>query len=405
MDKTRRERFPRFLSSFYNAQHARRVALALFMLILCLCPERYHWKLIPGYAAAFRRLGIEFFCVGEGLPFDAPTQEILKLCPGRPTWIFHFESGLPLLPQGLEKCEIPTLCFHVDTYAFTRRRVRWSYLFDHVVVFHPGYDSIFSEAGHPGAFLLPHAVQREFFDGPELPREFEIGWVGQVSGPNYRSRGELLPRLAAMFRTNNWARPHTLEEVAGVYQRSRIVVNIGRDDFPQDANQRVFEAMASGALLLTSLPTELTELGFQEGTHFVAYRQESEIVSLVQKYLQDGRNRAHRFGRARESTARTHLRPARRPAPRASQTGGRVAPGSCPLLARIASPTDGPGFLRRPRPPSLCFHAIPPDCRPRLSRDNRRRRLVDSRLGPESPLPLLALNAGDFLGVMEKRTL
>jgi glycosyltransferase involved in cell wall biosynthesis len=328
-DKTRRKGFSRFLGSFYNAQHVRRVALALFMLILCLCPERYHWKLIPGYAAAFRRLGIEFFCVGEGLPFDAPTQEILKLCPGRPTWIFHFESGLPLLPQGLEKCEIPTLCFHVDTYAFTRRRVRWSYLFDHVVVFHPGYDSIFSEAGHPGAFLLPHAVQREFFDGPELPREFEIGWVGQVSGPNYRSRGELLPRLAAMFRTNNWARPHTLEEVAGVYQRSRIVVNIGRDDFPQDANQRVFEAMASGALLLTSLPTELTELGFQEGTHFVAYRRESEIVSLVHKYLQDERNRARiaSAGRAKVLDEHTYDQRAVQLLAHLKQAGGeRLAP-------------------------------------------------------------------------------
>ena len=30
------------------------------MTILCLCREQHHWKLIPGYADAFRRHGIEF---------------------------------------------------------------------------------------------------------------------------------------------------------------------------------------------------------------------------------------------------------------------------------------------------------------------------------------------------------
>jgi Glycosyl transferases group 1 len=267
------------------------------MLILCLCPEQYHWKLIPGYAEAFRGLGIEFFCTGDQLRFDAPLDEVLKLCPSRPSWIFHFESGLPLLPQGLEKSEIPTVCFQPDTYSFTERRIRWSYLFDHVAVFHPGYEQIFAEAGHPGAFLLPHAVRREYFEGPELPREFEIGWIGQAGGAIYGRRAEWLPKLAAAFRTNDWSRTYSLQEVAEVYRRSRIVVNIGRDDFPQDANLRVFEALASGALLLTSVPTELSELGFREGEHFVGYRQETEMIPLVRKYLADEQTRS-RIGKA-----------------------------------------------------------------------------------------------------------
>jgi Glycosyl transferases group 1 len=270
------------------------------MLILCLCPEQYHWKLIPGYAAAFRKLGINFFCTGDKFPFDEPLDEILKVCPEPPSWIFHFESGLPLLPQGLEKSEIPTVCFHPDTYAFTRKRVRWSYLFDHVAVFHPGYEKIFRKAGHPGAFVLPHAIRRELYDGPELERQYEIGWVGQVSGPHYLRRTEWLPKLASSFQTNDWSRTYTLAEVAEVYRRSRIVVNIGRDDYPRDANMRVFEAMASGALLFTSLPTELSELGFEQGVHFIGYRHEREIIPLVKKYLQDeqSRRRIAEAGRA-----------------------------------------------------------------------------------------------------------
>jgi len=276
------------------------------MLILCLCPEQYHWKLISGYAAAFRGLGIEFFCTGDKLRFDAPLDEILELCPSPPSWIFHFESGLPLLPQGLEKSNISTVCFHADTYAFTHKRIRWSYLFDHVAVFHPGYDKLFARAGHAGAFLLPFAVRRELFDCPEIPREFEVGWVGQTSGPIYHRRSVWLPRLSAEFHSNDFSQHYSVEEVADIYRRSRIVVNIARDDYPQDANLRVFEVLASGALLVTSLPSELTQLGFQEGVHFIGYHDESEILPLVRKFLGDEHKRARIVAAARTKTLAEH---------------------------------------------------------------------------------------------------
>ena len=269
------------------------------MTILCLCREEHHWKLIPGYAEAFRRRGMEFFCVDDSIPFDAGFEDVLRTCPKTPSAIFHFESTHPLFPIGLERSDIPTVCFHPDAYAFTERRIRWSSVFDHAAVFHPGYENRFARDGHRGAFLLPHAVRREFFDGPELKREFEIGWVGQTSGEFYQQRGKCLPRLVREFRTNDWSRKYSVEEVARVYRRSRIVVNIGRDDFPQDANLRVFEALASGALLLTSLPSELTQLGFQEGIHFVGYYDQAALAGLIRKYLDDEsvRNRIAEAGR------------------------------------------------------------------------------------------------------------
>src|SRR5262245_15199996 len=88
------------------------------MTILCLCREEHHWKLIPGYAQAFRRRGIDFVCVEDSLPFDAPMEEVIRRSGVTPSVIFHFESGHPLFPIGLERCEIPTVCFHPDTYAF-----------------------------------------------------------------------------------------------------------------------------------------------------------------------------------------------------------------------------------------------------------------------------------------------
>ncbi len=276
------------------------------MTILCLCREEHHWKLIPGYAQAFRRHGIEFICVDDSIPFDAPIEEVVRRSGVTPSAIFHFESAHPLFPIGLERCEVPTVCFHPDTYAFTERRIRWSSLFDHVAVFHPGYVERFAKGGHAGAFLLPHAVRREFFDGHELDRNFELGWVGQTSGPFYQARAEWLPKLAKEFKTNDWSRKYTVKEVAETYRRSKIVVNIGRDDFPQDANLRVFEVLASGALLLASLPTELEELGFTKGTHFVGYRNPTELRQLVRNYLEDEAARSRIANAARELVLKEH---------------------------------------------------------------------------------------------------
>src|SRR5260370_36591210 len=81
--------------------------------------------------------------------------------------------------------------------------MRWSSLFDHVAVFHSGYETLFQKHGHPGAFLLPHAVRREFFEARDLPREFEVGWVGQTEGMFYRKRAEWVPRFPMAFRLND----------------------------------------------------------------------------------------------------------------------------------------------------------------------------------------------------------
>jgi hypothetical protein len=276
------------------------------MTVLCLCREDNHRKLIPGYASAFRARGIPFLCVDWAPPFDSSLERIVRHYPEKPSWIFHFESDFPLLPEGLVYSDIPTVCFQVDTYTFTQRRMRWSSLFDHVAVSHPGYEKRFQKDGHPSAFLLSHAVRRDLFDQPELPREFEVGWAGQTQGALYRKREECIPKLANSFRMNDWKRTYSLEEVAKIYRRSLVVVNIGRDDFPQDANLRVFEVLASGALLITSLPSELTDLGFVEGVHFAGYRQEDELLDLVRHFLRDEEERSSIAQAARSKVLQEH---------------------------------------------------------------------------------------------------
>lgn len=255
------------------------------MTILVLCREDNLCNTLACYARAIRRSGMRLVCVERDFPINGAIQDLLHLCSEQPSLILHPEADVPYLPWGLSAVDIPTVCFQVDTYAYTQRRIAWSMLFDQVIVFHPGYDLRFQRAGHPGACFFAHAVEGEFFSGEEMERVFEIGWVGQVHGLIYSKRRMILSSLAQTFRMNELSKRYTMEEMARVYRQSRIVVNIGRDDYPQDANLRTFEAMAAGALLITELPSELTEIGFVDGVHFLGYREAEDIAVLVRNYL------------------------------------------------------------------------------------------------------------------------
>jgi hypothetical protein len=144
------------------------------------------------------------------------------------------------------------------------------------------------------------------FSGTELPRIFEVGWVGQTEGPVYRARGRIVKKLANSFRMNEVVRRHSAAELALIYRQSEIVVNVGRDDYRQDANVRTFEALAAGALLVTSLPSELSAIGFQDGAHFVGYGSETEIPGLVRAYLADEAARRRIAEAGRELVLREH---------------------------------------------------------------------------------------------------
>ena len=277
------------------------------MTVLYLCRESDLDHKEPGlFARAFRRCGFNLVCPGDKFPVNGSIQDLLGQCQEPPKMIVLVESAHALLPNGLETVNIPTITFQSDTYAYTRHRIRWSMLFDYAVVFHPGFETVFRNAGHPRVIGWSHAADPELFSRQHEQRTFEVGWVGRTDGPLYEDRRAVLQNLLQHFRMNDCTRFHTPEELASVYCRSKIIVNVARDDYPQDANMRVFEAMASGALLITHVPSELTSIGFGENIHFVGYRRPSEVVELVRKFLNDESTRKRIAESARDKVLREH---------------------------------------------------------------------------------------------------
>jgi hypothetical protein len=257
------------------------------MIALVLCQEANLCKELWGYARALRRNGVALSCIGANTRPDVDINELLSACPARPDFILYPDSDFCCMPHGLHEVDIPTVCFQFDTYNNTARRIRWSTLFDVPVLFHPGFDKKYRDAGHSHPLTLAHAAQRDFYDTNPVEKTIDLGWVGRTEGAPFATRKRVLPILAREFRMNDWGTLYTLEDAAGIYRKSKIVLNISRDDYPQDANMRVFEAMAAGAHLITGVPTNLGALGFTEGEHFVGYESEGDIAKLIQECLND----------------------------------------------------------------------------------------------------------------------
>jgi spore maturation protein CgeB len=201
------------------------------------------------------------------------------------------ELGVQGLPHGLESVSIPTAILDIDTFGWTEFRMRWAMLFDYVFTWHPSYVTRFNQAGHPRVCAIPHAVDERLFSIDKRAEPlYDLGFVGNFGLPQYTKRDRVNSALRSRFRTNDFRKTYTKAETAEIYKHSRVVVNVSRAEFPQEANMRCYEAMAGGALLITEMPTELTEWGFREGEHFIGWRSEDEIPRLVgQLLVDDGR--------------------------------------------------------------------------------------------------------------------
>jgi hypothetical protein len=220
--------------------------------------------------------------------------------------VFAHPVHTPGLPTDLHVCPVPTVSLDIDSFGWTSSRIRWAMLFDYVFLWHKSLVPVYQAAGHPKVFVFPHAVDGVLFQRNSnlVDRSLDLGWVGAFDYAHYNKRRRIVEDLAARFKMNDFMRRYGKEETAEIYKVSKIVVNVSREDFPQEANMRCYEAMAAGALLITGMPSELTEWGFREGEHFLGWRAEGEIPSLVDYYLGHEKEREE-IARAGQKLTRT----------------------------------------------------------------------------------------------------
>lgn len=204
---------------------------------------------------------------------------IIKTCPNNfnPELIIYYDNSMPLLWTGLDETDIPTLFYSVDAHHHVNQHKYLSCVFDHTIVAQKDYISSFHEV-HGSASWMPLWASRIYDTSTE--KKYKVVFIGTLDPALNPNRVVLIEHLKKrvpieVFKGEYWHHfPH-----------AEIVLN---QTVKGDLNFRVFEAMMSGALLITERTDNgLLEL-FKEGEHLALYeRNDAEsAVEVINYYLE-----------------------------------------------------------------------------------------------------------------------
>lgn len=195
--------------------------------------------------------------------------------------MFVFIDPAPGWPFGVESIPCPTAAYFIDVHLDLRSRLQMSRFFDAVFIAQKDYLPRFLEIGHQHAHWLPLACDPEVHHVVPETRTLEVGFVGKLGHPGTR-RYDILTRVLPRYRTNDYRRSYSPRDMARIYSQSKIVFNASING---DLNMRVFEALASGALLVTDrIQNGLPDL-FEEGMCYVGYSTFAEAIEKIDHYL------------------------------------------------------------------------------------------------------------------------
>jgi len=205
--------------------------------------------------------------------------------PEQPDLYLHVDSGSAwYFPRGLTHLPCPTACYLIDVHIQPKAQLGRAVFFDYAFSAQRDFVDVLRRAGHPQAYWLPLACDPSLNRRYDLPKRYDIGFVG-ATGKGYERRHVLLERLGRRYTVNDYRRPYTPAEMARLYSESRIVFNCSLHD---EVNMRVFEGPAAGAVLLTDrIGNGLSEL-VTDREHVVMY-DDAQVLDLAEELLRDDR--------------------------------------------------------------------------------------------------------------------
>jgi hypothetical protein len=218
-----------------------------------------------------------------GYDHAIPITDIVTRLPNPPDLYLWIDPAGPYFPTGIEALPLPTACYLIDVH-LSRWRTYAAQFFDAVFLAQKDYVAEFqSDVGHGQVYWLPLAAAPDVHRALDLPKRYDVGFVGNVTRSHHRTpRARRLRRIAAQFRTNDFFRHYSPDEVSQVYSQARIVVNIS---IAGDVTMRVFEGTACGALVLTdSMANGLADL-FEPGRELVIYADDADLLDKIRHYL------------------------------------------------------------------------------------------------------------------------
>lgn len=266
---------------------------------------------------ALRELGHRVTYVGLGTPHHpgyaetTPVDQILASLDSPADCYLWIDPAGRYFPPGIEDAPIPTVGYLIDVHLGHWRPIAARFFDAVFVAQQDAVPPVRQAVGHDQIHWLPLAAASDVHRDHSLPRIYDVGFVGNISLAHRRTpRARRLRLLAERYRTNDFYRQYTPEEVGHVYSQSRIVVNTS---IAGDVTMRIFEGTAAGALVLTDPAQGLDEL-FELGREVVVYRDDEELLRLIDHFLAHEEERATiaRAGQQRTLSEHTYAHRAQR---------------------------------------------------------------------------------------------
>lgn len=272
----------------------------------------------------------------------------------QPDLFVWIDGGPEFLPLELERLDCPTVCLAGDTHTQLDWRLAYARLHSHAyVTFNRQHLPRLREAGCAWVGWLPAACDPEIHRPFDVPKAFDVVFVGQTLRQWHPDRVRLLEGLIAAGLDVH-VTTKILEEMALAFARGRLVFN---RSLAGDLNMRVFEALATGSLLLTDrlAPEAGLEALFRDRVHLVCYG-EDDLEDLARHYLAhpDERQAIGRAGREAVLAGHTY---AHRVATLVGDVLGAAAGPAPAALAESALPA----YYRNERPEIADL--VPPSAR------------------------------------------
>jgi GT2 family glycosyltransferase/2-polyprenyl-3-methyl-5-hydroxy-6-metoxy-1,4-benzoquinol methylase/tetratricopeptide (TPR) repeat protein len=173
----------------------------------------------------------------------------------------------------------PSAWWVLDTHLDFDRRCQRANGFDHVFAAQRDGWLRLRDAGVNAEAWLPLACDPVVHQKQIVPIQWDVSFVGNIfPGP----RDDLIRLISRTFPRNFIGQAY-FEEMSRIYSASRIAFN---RSLSNDINMRVFEAMASGSLLVTN---DLGDNGqsdlFRDGQHLATYQDAEEFLDKTRFYL------------------------------------------------------------------------------------------------------------------------
>jgi glycosyltransferase involved in cell wall biosynthesis len=199
-----------------------------------------------------------------------------------------FIGSVDMLHPDIPFLDCPTAVWF-DSFESDREHMETIRLFDQNFVSSATVRDQLRASGFTNVYWLPHAFDTTFDASQKLQRVLDVCFVGATGLEGHEKRRALLEVLSSRYTMNNWRVPVNQEEMYRLYGQSRIVVNIPHQS---GLNMRTFEAMACGALLLNEAAVPGLDELFEDGRHFVSYRNCQELLENIDYYLEHEEERS-----------------------------------------------------------------------------------------------------------------